>query len=94
MPLKTSVEREHFPQKRTGGAFLGDQRLSDGNTIFWGIFFIIVGVVKLVSIIVGVIRKNQTDSRFDRALELFFTLLIITCGVLALLGIGEFVPAD
>ena len=68
--------------------------LSHNNTILWSVVFILVGILHLSSTLLQVIKGERHKKTRSYLYDIIVSLVLILCGILALMGIGSFVPAD
>lgn len=67
---------------------------SHNNTVLWSVVFILVGVLHLISTLRQMINGGQHKKFRSSVFNIIVSMVLITCGILALIGIGKFVPAD
>lgn len=67
---------------------------SHNNTVLWSVVFIAVGILHMISSIFKALQGGRHKKVSTLIFNLIISLMLITCGILALLGIGSFVPAD
>jgi hypothetical protein len=67
---------------------------SHNNTVLWSVVFIAVGAFKIINSIVDFLKGGRHRKVSSCLFGIIIGMGIIACGVLPLLGIGVFVPAD
>ena len=67
---------------------------SYNNSALWAVIFIVIGALKIIFSIIDLIKGGHYKKTRSFVLDIILGIVIVMCGVLPLLGIGSFVPAD